>query len=89
MQYLYLAHHGIKGQKCGVRRYQNPDGTLTEEGRRRQLSSSNVRRNRPHTDDVNDIVRTLSKQERDFLGAEDNKDWIDKTHERETLARYP
>lgn len=31
----YIAHHGIKGQKWGVRRYQNPDGTLTDEGRRR------------------------------------------------------
>lgn len=31
----YLAHHGIKGQKWGVRRYQNPDGSLTDEGRRR------------------------------------------------------
>ena len=30
---LYLAHHGIKGQKWGVRRYQNEDGTLTAEGR--------------------------------------------------------
>lgn len=30
---LYLAHHGIKGQKWGVRNYQNPDGTLTAEGR--------------------------------------------------------
>ena len=30
-----LAHHGILGQKWGVRRYQNPDGTLTAEGRRR------------------------------------------------------
>ncbi len=29
-----LAHHGIKGQRWGVRRYQNEDGTLTEEGRR-------------------------------------------------------
>lgn len=35
MQYVYLAHHGIKGQKWGVRRYQNSDGTLTEEGRKR------------------------------------------------------
>lgn len=31
----YLAHHGIKGMKWGIRRYQNPDGTLTEEGKRR------------------------------------------------------
>ena len=35
----YLAHHGIKGQKWGVRRFQNPDGTLTDEGRKRYLNS--------------------------------------------------
>lgn len=27
-----LYHHGIKGQKWGVRRYQNEDGSLTAEG---------------------------------------------------------
>lgn len=31
----YIAHHGTKGMKWGVRRYQNPDGTLTDEGRKR------------------------------------------------------
>ena len=30
-----LAHSGIKGMKWGVRRYQNPDGSLTEEGKAR------------------------------------------------------
>ena len=30
-----LYHHGIKGQKWGVRRYQNPDGTYTQAGRLR------------------------------------------------------
>lgn len=29
----YLMHHGIKGQKWGIRRFQNEDGSLTAEGR--------------------------------------------------------
>lgn len=35
----YLSHHGIIGQKWGVRRYQNADGTWTKEGleRRREM----------------------------------------------------
>ena len=30
-----LCHHGVLGQKWGVRRYQNKDGSLTHEGRKR------------------------------------------------------
>lgn len=30
-----LSHHGIKGQKWGVRRFQNKDGSYTSAGRRR------------------------------------------------------
>lgn len=31
-----LQHHGIKGQKWGIRRFQNKDGSLTPAGRKRQ-----------------------------------------------------
>jgi hypothetical protein len=36
----FLCHHGIKGQKWGVRRYQNPDGSYTEAGKKRRGTSS-------------------------------------------------
>ena len=32
---VYLAHHGVKGQKWGVRNYQDYDGSLTAKGRER------------------------------------------------------
>jgi len=35
MNDLFLMHHGIKGQKWGVRRFQNPDGSLTKAGTKR------------------------------------------------------
>jgi hypothetical protein len=41
--HLYLAHHGIKGQRWGVRRFQNPDGSLTEAGKRRQYKQDSKR----------------------------------------------
>lgn len=33
--YECLTHHGIKGQKWGVRRFQNADGSYTEAGKQR------------------------------------------------------
>ena len=82
---MWIAHHGILGQKWGVRRYQNKDGTLTEEGRQRYKENRNIVRNKQYTDDVNDIVRSLSNKEKDFLGASRNEDWIDKKYENDTL----
>ena len=38
---LYLAHHGVKGQKWGERRYQNEDGSYTDLGaQRRRVGNS-------------------------------------------------
>ena len=39
----YLAHYGIKGQKWGIRRYQNLDGSLTEAGKMRYGIENKIR----------------------------------------------
>lgn len=38
----HLTHHGIKGQRWGIRRYQNLDGTLTPAGKARYSSDDVV-----------------------------------------------
>lgn len=37
-----LYHHGIKGQKWGIRRYQNLDGSLTAMGKKRYLNDGTM-----------------------------------------------
>ena len=56
---MYLIHYGTKGQKWGVRRYQNPDGTYTEEGKRRRQSQ--------YTSEVTTSIATSIKK-RDLEG---------------------
>lgn len=43
----FLAHHGIKGQKWVIRRFQNEDGTLTKAGIERyaEVSSKSIKVN--------------------------------------------
>lgn len=48
----YLAHHGIKGMKWGIRRFQNEDGTRTPEGLKRY--SKATRRNIKRAMESND-----------------------------------
>lgn len=39
---LYLVHHGIKGQRWGIRRYQNFDGSYTAAGLKRYQSAKDA-----------------------------------------------
>ena len=61
MQEVYLAHHGILGQKWGVRRYQNKDGSLTAEGKKRYAIGEDGQ------------IRKLSSSERRAIQARDAK----------------
>ena len=73
----HLEHHGIKGQKWGVRRFQNEDGTRTNKGKEREYYRRRVIRELKNIDDVNQIVSTLSDIEQRELGLSSGDDkWI-------------
>lgn len=55
----YLAHHGIKGQKWGVRRFQNADGSLTEAGKQRYDTGEAKQRKKLSSDQKKAIVKTV------------------------------
>lgn len=69
----HLEHHGILGQKWGVRRYQNPDGTLTEEGKKRYLSNYQVNaaqtiyKNSRYNEDVSDKIFDITGADKTYL----------------------
>ena len=70
----YLAHHGIKNQRWGVRRFQNYDGSLTEKGKRRmktlqgksdKLDAKKAKLNSPRK--VNSKLANRSKNRGEFI----------------------
>ena len=77
-----LAHYGVLGMKWGVRRYENKDGTLTAEGKTHKKELARVRNVVKSTDAANSIVDSLSKNEKDVLGAE-GKHWVDPKNARD------
>ena len=64
---MELYHHGILGQRWGVRRYQNPDGSYTEAGKIHRSGNSGEGSNRKPKRTLREIRESrLSDDERRF-----------------------
>lgn len=64
-----LMHHGIKGQKWGVRRYQNEDGSWTPAGLYRRGIQSRLRSAKRTKEQEDEVFNTLSTRKKELLGA--------------------
>lgn len=65
-----IEHHGIKGQKWGVRRYQNEDGSWTTAGLYRRGIQSRLRSAKKTKAQTDEIFNTLSPHKKELLGSE-------------------
>lgn len=61
-----IQHHGILGQKWGVRRYQNSDGTLTEAGKKRYSFKERLDISNEQTKKENELRKKYLDESSDF-----------------------
>lgn len=67
-----LYHHGVKGMKWGVRRYQNKDGSLTYLGIARKRATQAAKTK----SDVDSIIDSMSNTDKRKLGLNDGEGYL-------------
>lgn len=71
-----LYHHGIKGQRWGVRRFQNKDGSLTAKGKKRYYDTPELNKQKREVDRAKSTLRSSRKAH--YLASNDlNIDFTD------------
>ena len=98
-----LYHHGIKGQRWGVRRFQNPDGSLTGAGRKRlgyserreikrqeKIKKKTEKYKKQYTDDYNEYIlaKKYAQQENEKAIKKNKKSAIDPTYVKQAAEAY-
>lgn len=80
-------HYGVKGMKWGVRRYQNKDGTLTNTGKKRLIEERRTKNTAKTQNDVENIVSSLNKKERERMGLVNDTDKYKTPDEYKLVAK--
>lgn len=76
-----MMHHGIKGQKWGIRRYQRKDGTLTPLGRRRiskEYKALSDQASKEYEEYDRNNARRAHNEANDYMSKKYGKNWADK-----------
>lgn len=95
---VYLAHHGVKGQKWGVRRYQNEDGSYTEVGKKKyakavrkadkkEIAYYNAQRKDVEARDVLEKAQNRGLEARNRRARETSARIVTREYNREQKAR--
>ncbi len=92
-RYPELYHFGIKGMHWGVRRYQNPDGSLTPEGKKRrsvkELASEAVDKAMSWDNSVvNRVMKTSANLRKEYLHMNHTKTQREQIASAKRAKRY-